>query len=106
MPVLQAMALAPGALPFMLLTWQIARVLRILACETTAKGLVAMSEVVNLNKYHKQRRRAEAQRQAAANRVHFGRNKAERTTATAEQERQSRTLDGKRLEDANSDDVG
>jgi hypothetical protein len=36
-----------------------------------------VSKVVNLNKFRKQKARAEADKQAAENRVRFGRSKAE-----------------------------
>jgi hypothetical protein len=61
-----------------------------------------VGDLVNLNKYRKRHRRAEAAQQAAENRVRFGRDKAERATARVEQNRQERTLDGKRFEDVRS----
>jgi hypothetical protein len=61
-----------------------------------------VGDLVNLNKYRKRHRRAEAAKQAAANRVRFGRDKAERATTRVEQDRQQRTLDGKRFEDVRS----
>jgi hypothetical protein len=63
-----------------------------------------MSQVVNLNQYRKQRRRAEAQRQAVENRARFGRSKVDRSTGVAERERHARDLDGKRLDQTNSED--
>ena len=45
-----------------------------------------MGDLVNLNKYRKERRRESASRQAAANRVKFGRPKAETRQDDAEAE--------------------
>jgi Domain of unknown function (DUF4169) len=58
-----------------------------------------MSDIVNLNKYRKQRRRSEAAKAASENRVRFGRDKAERARIQAEQERQTRLLDRQRLDE-------
>jgi hypothetical protein len=57
-----------------------------------------MAEVVNLNKYRKQRERRDADETAAANRVRFGRSKAERSKARQETEKSGKELDDKRLE--------
>jgi hypothetical protein len=57
-----------------------------------------MGDLVNLNKYRKDRRREAAQRQAAANRVKFGRPKAETRQDDAEAERRRRDLDDKKLD--------
>ena len=43
--------------------------------------------IVNLNKYKKQRERAEDERRAAENRVRFGRSKAARTKTSANMSR-------------------
>lgn len=53
-----------------------------------------MGEVINLRRARKARVRADAQEKAAANRVAFGRTKAERDAAAAEKTRQQRLLDG------------
>ena len=53
--------------------------------------------VVNLNQYRKKRRRAEADRRAADNRVRFGRSKEERSRDLREGERSQKEMDGKRL---------
>jgi hypothetical protein len=58
-----------------------------------------VGDLVNLKKYRKRHRRAEAAKQASVNRVRFGRDKAERATIRVEQDRQNRSLDGKRFED-------
>jgi hypothetical protein len=57
-----------------------------------------MGDLVNLNKYRKDRRRQEARQQAAANRVKFGRPKAETRQDDAEAERRRRELDDKKLD--------
>lgn len=57
-----------------------------------------MPSVVNLNRYRKAKKAAEADRRAAANRAAFGRGKAERGKADAEREQRERDLDGKRIE--------
>ena len=53
-----------------------------------------MAEIVNLNRARKAKRRADEQVQATANRVAFGRTKAEKVAARAEAERQGACLDG------------
>lgn len=57
-----------------------------------------MTEIVNLNRARKARRRQEQERQAAANRAKFGRPKAERRRDAAEEIRAARDLAGKKLE--------
>ena len=54
--------------------------------------------IVNLNQYRKKRRRAEAERHAADNRVRFGRRKEERSRDLRESERIKQEMDGKRLD--------
>ena len=54
--------------------------------------------IVNLNQYRKKRRRAEAGRRAADNRVRFGRGKEERSRDLRESERTKKEMDGKRLD--------
>jgi hypothetical protein len=61
-----------------------------------------VGDLVSLNKYRKRHRRAEAAKEAAANRVRFGRDRVERATTRVEQNRQKQTLDGKRFEDVRS----
>ena len=58
----------------------------------------AMASVVNLNRFRKTKKSAEAERRAAANRAAFGRSKTERRKADEERERSERDLDGKRIE--------
>jgi hypothetical protein len=57
-----------------------------------------MASVVNLNRFRKAKKRTEAERRAAGNRVAFGRTKAERRDAESERNRASRELDGKRID--------
>lgn len=53
-----------------------------------------MGEIVNLNRARKARAKADAKRTAEANRLSFGRTKAERMTTRAERERDAAQLDG------------
>ncbi|MDE1931992.1 MAG: DUF4169 family protein [Alphaproteobacteria bacterium] len=57
-----------------------------------------MAEPVNLNRFRKTKRRADAQKQAAENRVAFGRTKAEREAERLKAEKAARELDQKRLD--------
>jgi len=61
-----------------------------------------MGEVVNLNKARKARGKAEAKRAADANRLTFGRTKAERLTTQKERDREAARLDGHRLDEPES----
>lgn len=58
-----------------------------------------MAEIVNLNRWRKARTRDEKNKQAEANRVAFGRTKAEKQVARKQSEQQESSLDGKKLED-------
>jgi hypothetical protein len=58
----------------------------------------AMAEIVNLNRYRKQRDRKEKAKDAAENRVRHGRRKLERDRDHREQERAAKELDDKRLD--------
>ena len=60
-----------------------------------------MGEVVNLNRYRKQKQRAERERRADEKRARFGIPKAERAKTTAE-----RSLDARRLDGARRDEPG
>jgi hypothetical protein len=55
--------------------------------------------VVNLNRFRKAKKRAEAQQRAAENRAAFGRSKTERQDGDNERRRVDRELDGKRLDE-------
>ena len=57
-----------------------------------------MAEVVNLRRARKERARAEAAKQADANRVAFGRTKAEKSLTAAERDLAARRIDGHKLE--------
>jgi hypothetical protein len=65
-----------------------------------------MGDIVNLSKYRKQRQRSEQTKQAAENRVRFGRNKADRARTRSEQDRRSQDLKGKRRDDSHPDEQG
>ena len=58
-----------------------------------------MAEPINLNKARKARERADAKRQAAENRVRFGRAKAEKDISKLEAERAARAHDQAKRED-------
>lgn len=64
-----------------------------------------MGEIVSLRKHRKRLHRAAAEQQAAENRVRFGRPKADRNREMSEQDRGSRALDGKRLENPGPDET-
>ena len=58
-----------------------------------------MGEIGNLNKAPKARDKAAAKRTAEANRLTFGRTRAERDAARTERDRDARRLDGHKLDD-------
>jgi len=58
-----------------------------------------MAEIVNLNRARKAKLRADATKQAEANRARFGRTKAEKQAEAAEQARRDALLDGVKRED-------
>lgn len=58
-----------------------------------------MSEIINFNKARKTRDRAQAKSSAEANRVKFGRSKAEKAVAKSEAELAVRKLDGHKREE-------
>lgn len=57
-----------------------------------------MAELINLNKARKAKLRAEAERQAAENRVRFGRSKAQKQLDATEAEAMRRKLDALKLD--------
>ena len=57
-----------------------------------------MAEVINLNRFRKQRERAGARKAAAENRIRFGRDKEERAKDRGESTRTAKELDDKRLD--------
>lgn len=58
-----------------------------------------MADIINLRQARKRKSRAEKEREAADNRVRFGRTKAERLATEKENSRAARDLDGKRRDD-------
>lgn len=58
-----------------------------------------MAEIVNLNRWRKAKSRDEKNQQAQANRVAFGRTKAEKQADRQHSEHQQAVLDGKKLDD-------
>ena len=59
----------------------------------------AMNEIVNLKRVRKAKSRAAAEEQAAHNRASYGRSKAEKKLAKAEQDTARRKLDGHKRDD-------
>ncbi len=57
-----------------------------------------MGDLVNLNKYRKERRQEAAGRDATANRAKFGRPKAEKHKEQAEAARRRKELDDRKLD--------
>ena len=57
-----------------------------------------MAEIVNLSRARKAQHRREKVDQAAANRLKFGRTKAERERERAEKDRAAQELSGKRVD--------
>lgn len=62
-----------------------------------------MTDVVNLNQFGKNQRRAEKKRAAEANRVRFGRTRAEREATDATRAARDKSLDGKKTSPENDD---
>jgi hypothetical protein len=62
-----------------------------------------MNEVINLKRARKAKVRAAEDAKAAQNRITFGRAKAEKTLAKAQQEAADRKLDGHKRNDNDSD---
>ena len=57
-----------------------------------------MAEPINLNRFRKAKRRADAQKQAVENRAAFGRTKAERDAERLKAEKAARDLANKKLD--------
>jgi len=57
-----------------------------------------MTGAINLNRFRKAKKRADKQATAAANRVKYGRTKAEKAKDGAEADKQARTVDGAKRE--------
>jgi hypothetical protein len=58
-----------------------------------------MGDVVNLNRYRKQKQRAERERRANEKRARFGMPRSERAKTSAERALEARKLDGARRDD-------
>ena len=58
-----------------------------------------MGDIVNLNRYRKQKQRAERERRANEKRARFGIPKGERAKTSAERALEGRRLDGVRRDD-------
>lgn len=58
-----------------------------------------MTQIINLRRARKQKKRTEKDKQAAANRAKFGRGKAERQGGRAEETRADRAFEGHRLDE-------
>lgn len=65
---------------------------------------VTKGKVVNLNKYRKQKAKAEASKIADTNRRLHGRTKAERAREALDKQKQAAIVDGAHLDDAPSPD--
>jgi len=59
---------------------------------------VAMADVINLNRYRKQRTRNADRKTAAENRLRFGRTKSDLAKGRRDAEKAAKNLDDKRLE--------
>ena len=58
-----------------------------------------MGDVVNLNKFRKQQRRSDKEKQAAENRTRFGLNKMQKKEIRDKAEKAEKELSGKKLDD-------
>lgn len=58
-----------------------------------------MAEITNLNRFRKQKNRADKRAQATENAVKFGRTKAQKTLETAKADKARRDLDQHRQDD-------
>jgi Domain of unknown function (DUF4169) len=57
-----------------------------------------MNSIINLNRFRKAKKRAEAQQRTAENRALFGRSKKDRRAAESERQSATRDFEGKRLD--------
>lgn len=64
-----------------------------------------MAQMTNLNRFRKDRARADKRRQGDENAAKFGRSKAERAQAESEAARAARALDQHRRESGGGDDA-
>ncbi len=58
-----------------------------------------MAEIINLNRIRKAKARAEVEKRAEANRIAFGRTKAEKDATRRAAQKDALDLDGKKIED-------
>jgi hypothetical protein len=65
-----------------------------------------MGEVINLNRYRKQKQQAERERRANEKRMRFGIPKGERTKTSAERALEAHRLDGARRDDGSAEREG
>lgn len=63
-----------------------------------------MSDIVNLNKFRKAKKKAEKEKKADSNRIKFGRTKAEKKTELANIKKLDSDLDGKKLDKNDQED--
>ncbi len=59
-----------------------------------------MAEIINLNKYRKEKKKADKKRQADENRLAHGRTKSEKKTTEKKKKKSEERLDGKKLDGA------
>ena len=57
-----------------------------------------MAEIVNLKRLRKDKARREREREAEANRLRFGRTKAQKRADETAKQREGRAIDGKKLD--------
>ena len=65
-----------------------------------------MDKIVNLNRFRKEKARAEARAKGDANAAKFGRSKAERTLEAAQKQKAAQKLDGHLRDIAGEDHSG
>jgi hypothetical protein len=63
-------------------------------------------KIINLRQARKTRARDEKAAQAAENRLHFGRSKAQKRLESDARDRRDKTLDGRHLGDGSASDTG
>lgn len=63
-----------------------------------------MGDIVNLNQFRKARRKADKERKAAENRVHFGRTRAQRALDQSEIAARKKSLDQRKLDGTGDED--
>lgn len=62
-----------------------------------------MTDIVNLNKFRKAKRKDADKKTAAANRAKFGRGKADKDREAAERDRQTKIVDDAKHEDSDDE---